>query len=154
MTDTDPRYRRGNISFDSADVYLFYLGDEEKPRAAYIGGAGEYPAYVDIENGFVGSPLADVCGILDETFIEDYTKQLEEIDYKVDTHHVRIPLKYASDRPIIANALMTDEGTGLSIEEIQESAYAWLVHDYTWDHTLRKALIPVALAWWHDPTQQ
>ena len=153
MSDTDPRYRQGEIPFDTADVYLFYLGDEEKPRAAYIGGAGEYPAYVDIENGFVGSPLADVCGYLDATFIEDYTRQLEEINYKVDTHHVRIPVRYPGDH-ISANTLTVDEETGLSIGDIQESAYAWLVHDYTWDHTLRKVLIPVALAWWADSTQQ
>jgi hypothetical protein len=133
-TPVDPRYRRAGL--DAAEpeelmkLYAFYVGDSDTPLAGYHTGDGQYDAFFDFESAYCGSPLADIVG--DITW-KEWTENNEANDLHVQVRAVRVP-----------DIHHVDEVTGLSIQMIRESAYAWLAH---WAYQLDPAKTIATLIW-------
>ena len=115
MSNTDPRYRTGNFDTDSKEIVLFYLDPEDSPVAMYIGCNGEYDAFYDLEAGIVGSPLDDIVEATPDSInYVEIIKTLRESGWNEETQIV------------MANPWSVDPWSGLSINDVQESAFAWL----------------------------
>ncbi|QNN98059.1 hypothetical protein SEA_FEDE_11 [Microbacterium phage Fede] len=114
--NTDPRYRSGNFDEDSREIVLFFLGENEKPSAMYVGCNGEYDAFYDLDANIVGSPLSDIIEATPEDI--DYLKVAAELQENGDWNEptlVSLPSMFA-----------VDPWSGLSINMVQESAFTWL----------------------------
>ncbi|QFG04935.1 hypothetical protein SEA_MOLEFICENT_12 [Microbacterium phage Moleficent] len=120
MSNKDPRYNRGNLdAIDAPDMrmYVFIDRESETVRAAYSSD-GQYDAFFDFEQGYMGSSLSDVNGTrttYEQWFLQN-AKSAE--DYPESAFIVEVCMV---DKP-----WDVEPYTGLSIESIRESAFAWL----------------------------
>ncbi|QCG78297.1 hypothetical protein SEA_ASHTON_11 [Microbacterium phage Ashton] len=119
--NTDPRYRSGNFDSDSKEIVLFYLQDLPKPVAMYVGCNGEYDGYYDLVANIVGSPLADIVDATPNDI--DYEEVIKSLTDKsvYEDHAWNEPTKVTLEKP-----WTVDPWSGLSINDVQESAFAWL----------------------------
>ena len=113
--NTDPRYRTGIFDTYSKEIVLFYLDPEDSPVAMYVSCNGEYDAFYDLEAGIVGSPLDDIVEATPDSInYVEIIKTLRESGWNMETQIV------------MANPWSVDPWSGLSINDVQESAFAWL----------------------------
>jgi len=111
----DPRYRRGKLDLDNEYIYVFYRHNDVKPVAAYVGGCGEYDAFYDFVNEYCGSPLADITG---RTTFSEFAEVCDGLLTNGGWQD-RINIVTRGDDQV-------NELTGLTINDIFESAFTWL----------------------------
>jgi len=117
MTEQDPRNFRGKLDIEDNNNYLLFLGNEEVPRAIYMGARGEYDAYLDIQSGLAAGPLPDMIGPV--TWEDWQTKWSQVYDDEDEMRGEDIEIRVNSE-------LMPDPATGLTISDVQFAAYIWL----------------------------
>ncbi|QPL14165.1 hypothetical protein SEA_MORRILL_11 [Microbacterium phage Morrill] len=118
--NTDPRYRTGNFDTSSRDIVLFFLDPEDSPVAMYVGCNDEYDAFYDLEAGIVGSPLLDIVEATPDSI--DYNQVIEQLT------KTGVEPGAGWNEPVqvvMENMFQIDPWSGLSINMIQESAFAW-----------------------------
>ena len=115
MSNTDPRYRTGIFDMDSKEIVLFYLDPEDSPVAMYVSCNGEYDAFYDLEAGIVGSPLDDIVEATPDSInYVEIIKTLRESGWNEET------------QVVMKTPWQQDPWSLLSINDVQESAFAWL----------------------------
>jgi len=124
MTETppiNPLYNRGTVPLNGADAYLYFVEGTDEPVAAFVSGWGESSVWVDLERGFAGSPLLDLT----------IPMPLEEAMEWLPTMFMENPGTVINVK--VKTRLITSNVTGLSVDDIQKSALAWLV-EWNLDH--------------------
>ena len=115
MSNTDPRYRTGIFDIGSKEIVLFYLDPEDSPVAMYVSSNGEYDAFYDLEAGIVGSPLDDIVEATPDSInYVEIIKTLRESGWNEET------------QVVMKTPWQQDPWSLLSINDVQESAFAWL----------------------------
>ena len=120
MSNTDPRYRTGIFDIGSKEIVLFYLDPEDSPVAMYVSCNGEYDAFYDLEAGIVGSPLDDIVEATPDSI--NYVEVIKNLTPGVEEgFEWNEPTQVVMEKP-----WTVDPWSGLSINMVQESAFAWL----------------------------